>query len=369
MLLLRKPWDSQPQEVVGVDWGNPLASRIVGGVAIGSGTDVRLARLSGVPVRTVVSDGIAALGSTTGYVTTSGQRGLVGRSAGGTIATHHHTVVIIAHNVGNGFIYDDAGGNTLAIKVESGQLAYRASGATNLFASATPTVPSTGRAVIGLYVGQFGGNQPTVRINGVTHTGSNTTQDSWVAPSYFTWFGSSFFPSANAFVGAGVVALVFSGQLTDAQIDSVGANPWQLFAPRSIWVPVSSSTSGTSYTISPSGGITFTGSGTEVNTKILDVSGGVAFAGTGSITFAGGGTTHTIIPSGGITFGGTGTEIDSKVFIPTGGFTFGGTATIVDGKIFPSSGGISFSGTGSMTSNTTPVSTQTGERTKVGAGA
>lgn len=155
----------------------------------------------------------------------------------------------------------------------------------------------------------------------------------------------------------------------DKYAQELSQDPWLLFAPRSIWVPVSAGGGGTTHTISPTGGITFGGTGTEIQGKVIDTSGGVSFTGTGNITFNSGGTTYTIVPSGGITFGGTGTEINSKIFIPAGGFTFGGTATIVDGKVFPSSGGISFSGTGNMTSNTTPVSTQTGERTKVGAGA
>jgi hypothetical protein len=156
--------------------------------------------------------------------------------------------------------------------------------------------------------------------------------------------------------------------LTASEILSFSQNPWQLFAslPRRIWAP--STTSGTSYTITPSGGITFAGGGVEVNGKVLTVSGGVTFSGNGNMTFASGGTTYTITPSGGITFAGSGLNINSKVFLPTGGITFAGTGLDSRGKIVLPAGGVTFSGSGSMSSNTSTGPVQTGERTKVGVG-
>lgn len=110
------------------------------------------------------------------------------------------------------------------------------------------------------------------------------------------------------------------------------------------------------------------GTGTEIDGKVIIPTGTISFAGTGTMTFNSGGTTYTISPTGGITFSGAATQTNSKIFLPTGGFTFGGVGVDVETKVIIPSGGVSFGGTGSMTSNTTPVSTQSGERTKVGAG-
>ena len=82
----------------------------------------------------------------------------------------------------------------------------------------------------------------------------------------------------------------------------------------------------------------------------------------------GGGTTYTITPSGGIAFAGSATYIQSKTFIPDGGFLFSGTGLGLRTKVIDISGGVSFGGTGSMTSNTIVITGTTGERTKVGVG-
>ncbi len=160
---------------------------------------------------------------------------------------------------------------------------------------------------------------------------------------------------------------VIRGDVSDAELKSLAVNPWQLFAPRSIWVPVSVA-GGTTYTITPSGGVVMGGTSVDIKGKVLDVSGGVTLAGTGSMTFASGGTSYTITPSGGITMGGNATYIQSKTFTPSGGITLGGTSDMVKTKIIAPTDGVIFGGTGSMTSNTTVVTGTVGERTKVGAG-
>lgn len=110
------------------------------------------------------------------------------------------------------------------------------------------------------------------------------------------------------------------------------------------------------------------GSGSEVNTKIIAPSGGITMTGTGTMTFGTAGTTYTITPSGGVTMGGNGNLLKGMVILPSGGVTMGGTGLGLRTKIVDPSGGVSFGGTGSMTSNTSPVAANAGERTKVGAG-
>ena len=85
------------------------------------------------------------------------------------------------------------------------------------------------------------------------------------------------------------------------------------------------------------------------------------------MVFASGGTTYTITPSGGVTMGGDGGFLKSKFFTPTGGVTMGGTSEMIKTKIVSPSGGVLFGGTGSMSSNTS-TAVQTNERTKVGVG-
>lgn len=174
--------------------------------------------------------------------------------------------------------------------------------------------------------------------------------------------------TTNDFVGDLWLFALFNKALPDQVCQELSANPWQLFAPQSIWVPVNTGGGGTTYTISPTGGITFAGNGIEVNGKILSVSGGVIFSGSGSITFNSGGTTYIITPTGGITFAGGSSVNKAKVFLPTGGISFAGTGLSSRGKIVAPNGGVIFSGSGNMTSNTSPGPVQTGERTKVGVG-
>lgn len=79
-------------------------------------------------------------------------------------------------------------------------------------------------------------------------------------------------------------------------------------------------------------------------------------------------TTYTITPTGGVVFSGTATYLQSKFIIPDGGITFAGTGLGLRTKVVFITGGVTFGGTGSMSSNTSIGATQTGERTKVGVG-
>lgn len=141
----------------------------------------------------------------------------------------------------------------------------------------------------------------------------------------------------------------------------------ELYTPQYLWA-VPSTGGGTTYIITPTGGVVFGGNGSEVNTKVFAPSGGATFGGTGGMIFSSGGTTYTITPSGGVVMGGSATSTKGKIFLPSGGVTLGGTGLGLRTKIVSPSGGVTFSGTGNMTSNTAPVAANAGERTKVGAG-
>jgi hypothetical protein len=95
----------------------------------------------------------------------------------------------------------------------------------------------------------------------------------------------------------------------------------------------------------PSGSIVFSGTTTNVRSRQISPAGTVLFSGTAPITFTSGGGSFVITPSGGITFSGSNVLIKSKVYLPTGGLIFSGTASFSRGRIISSSGGLVFSGT------------------------
>lgn len=138
----------------------------------------------------------------------------------------------------------------------------------------------------------------------------------------------------------------YGRQLASDEVADLYRNPWQLFKPRRIWVP-QSGISGNIYTLSPSGGIAFSGTATAIRTRAQVPTGGPVFAGTAPITFtpAAGSTTYTITPSGGVVFSGTAVARRTRALAPTGGVVLGGTAAQIRTRALVPDGGIDFGGT------------------------
>jgi len=82
---------------------------------------------------------------------------------------------------------------------------------------------------------------------------------------------------------------------------------------------------GTIYTISPSGGIVFSGAVSIAHTRVVTTSGTIVFSGQGSITH-----TRAILPSGTLTFTGASVISKTRVMSPTGTLVFSGTAPIIN---------------------------------------
>ena len=101
---------------------------------------------------------------------------------------------------------------------------------------------------------------------------------------------------------------------------------------------------GTTYTISPSGSINFTGTNIQTHEKVTLPTGNVSFTGSAAITFVPGIVTYTITPSGNVTFSGTVSQAHEKFIPPTGGIQFDGTTSAIYERVFSSSGVITFSG-------------------------
>lgn len=161
------------------------------------------------------------------------------------------------------------------------------------------------------------------------------------------------------------LVLLWNRALTDQEVAQVSLNPWAVFRNTDRYpLFVSTAASGTSYIITPSGGVTFSGTALEIRGRVQVPSGGVVFSGTapnirtrvqkptGSvlfsgtapITFTGGSVTYTITPSGGFVLSGAAPEIRGRVQKPTGTFLLSGTAIEVRGRVQVPSGGITFSG-------------------------
>jgi hypothetical protein len=141
-------------------------------------------------------------------------------------------------------------------------------------------------------------------------------------------------------------------------------NVYALFAKPAVRSLYSATASGNIYTITPSGGIVFSGavpllrtrvqvpsggisfSGAVplLRTRVQVPSGGVTFGGTAAITFVPGIKIYTITPSGGISFSGAAPLLRTRLQVPSGGISFAGTAPLVRTRIQLPSGGVVFSG-------------------------
>jgi|SRR5687768_3364954 len=110
---------------------------------------------------------------------------------------------------------------------------------------------------------------------------------------------------------------------------------------------------GTSYLVSPSGSISFSGSSTSIRGKVFNGSGSITFSGTSSLI---GTRNFTITPNGGVVITGTApmgsTAISNYTISPSGGVTFMGNVLLIKTHIQLPSGQINFSGSAPLDSNT-----------------
>jgi hypothetical protein len=142
-----------------------------------------------------------------------------------------------------------------------------------------------------------------------------------------------------------------------------------------------------SFVITPTGSIVFTGTNTFIRSRQFAVSGSIVFSGTvtvihqkfylptGTVTFSGTapmtfGTSgsYVINPTGSITFSGTALEIRSRVITPTGLLTFSGSSALIKNKIYLPTGAITFSGTAPLQFTSAGGGTATSKLTLTFAG-
>lgn len=120
---------------------------------------------------------------------------------------------------------------------------------------------------------------------------------------------------------------------------------------------------GATYTITPSGGVTFSGAVILLRERFQPVSGGIVFSGavtfiktraivaSGQVTFGGtapitftGSATYIIIPSGGVVFSGAVPQLRERQIVPTGGVSFSGAPAQIHVQVFAPAGQVTFAG-------------------------
>ena len=132
------------------------------------------------------------------------------------------------------------------------------------------------------------------------------------------------------FLGQLVLSVFWNRNRSDAERAAFRQNPWQIFKAASKPKRVGFST-GTSYSYTATGGFTLAGSSNLIRQYIRSGTGGVLFSGAATIVPGTGTKSQTVTPTGGLTYSGVATQSRSKVTTtPSGGLIFAGNATIVE---------------------------------------
>lgn len=243
---LEIPWDSQPQEAVGVNWGNPLA-RDLRFAFLGSnpqyqppipgGANNQI--ITGAPVQSATRHGLGPKFASNSYYTYSCPDWLVTDSTpttivaivrrDGTFQTNAGIIVketVLQQRIGLG---TQSTGVEAIIGVKSSW------GVT----AVETTLLGLGESAI--YVSAYdGATTLSLYKNGIFQSAS--TRSSSLASggtSQITVGTEGSALSARWLNGTLPVGFGFSRLLSASEIKSISDNPWQLFSPRSIWVPVS----------------------------------------------------------------------------------------------------------------------------------
>lgn len=142
------------------------------------------------------------------------------------------------------------------------------------------------------------------------------------------------------FDGEQAISLAFNRALSDAELQSLSANPWQVFRNPVRRLVFDVGIGGTnSYSYTAAGGVVFSGVATKVRGAARTASGGIATGGTAS---ASRGAARSA--SGGLTLAGAAGLAKGRKINAAGGLTLGGAATILRGVARSASGGLLFAG-------------------------
>ena len=250
------PWDSQPQEVVGVDWGNPNAANITTLIPLGPdnrdavlGTPLTLGAGGSVAVdargRSLKGSGSAAVGSIPLNLSAYNKLALSFWGYWDAFANDDDFFAEFTanSNSANGFYVDPNSSTTnFAIQVGNSAPQRKTAHFTRPSAAAWHHYLLTFDTTTGA-----GSNGLAAYVDGVLQTLTWVNTDN-MSSSLFANNTLYLFSRANSSLfGAGRMQnLVIRGGVigTEALAKWEYQNPWQLFAPRTIWVPVSAGVGG-----------------------------------------------------------------------------------------------------------------------------
>lgn len=243
MLILRTTRTAQPQQTVGVDWGNPLTRGLVFADPGTSLSNAALMQPMGrTGTRSVVRDGQAwrgfgasGIGSTDAVNT-----GFNGQSAPITIFARYIRTGLGGNGVGR--LWERSTADTMLFSSGVPEY-YRAySGGTGIWAFSVGDGSGDANVVVSIAVSSTGvaSDVPQGYVNGRTVTLSTTAGTSGTpnagTSNYFIGNNPAGARNWDGFIGE---FLVWHRILSPAEVAAVHRNPWQLFAPepRRIWVP------------------------------------------------------------------------------------------------------------------------------------
>lgn len=240
-----KRWVRQPQFASVVDWSNPLTAGLVS--LINPATGLELVSRSRVTENDSIVKSASKLGRTVAASANGGAAAIAGNATGVTTGPLTDFVFVDSAVIvgGSSFLYAcgtyDGGSNGCGITIEHGTISNRwgavdiGSNLTNSLASSGEQCPLDG----GFLVHTRDGTTHRLYRNGVLKASVAGTSGN--ASSSAKFVACNLVATGGTFSTIAPIALAgrFNRKLSDSEVSQLSANPWQLFAPRRIWVPVS----------------------------------------------------------------------------------------------------------------------------------
>lgn len=253
MIVRRVPWTEQPQEAVGVDWAHPTNSGLAGlwlpPSRIDSARATPLTTVNGGPALGVGPGGRGFHTSGQTLSSTSGAAFNTGLNAANLTALTYFAVFQSFDAPSTSGFGAVMGDGVVQFQFHHVNVAFqnrfvvRESGP-NYLAPAF-TAPAAGQLCI--WVGTYDGVTARAYTNGRQTGTANATlgiSDITIGTILLNSRDGDYAWNGQIYL-AGVARRVWSA----AEIAEFAANPWQLFAPRRIWVPVAAAGGGTTGTL------------------------------------------------------------------------------------------------------------------------
>lgn len=156
--------------------------------------------------------------------------------------------------------------------------------------------------------------------NGIKLAGDASKVTGTPAPNGFPFLIGGFDGSVDDFTETALL-VVDNAEWSDVAIQTWCKNPWKTFISPVVTSPFLVPSGSTTWIITPSGSITFSGTAPEIKTNVIEPAGSITFSGTAIPEH-----TKTYIPTGNITFSGNANQIKTKIELASGTITFSGSA-------------------------------------------